>query len=167
MKSPMEDIIEKLKNPDNMLTEAQRNNIKNLTGNVENVVKASLINLLMGQFTKITAYESAIGEIVKRLADVSKQMDTDELISLLSVLTKATAVESKSVLDLFKKNDNNVGRLLKEVQKITKITPSMRDDSDEIINNEEANMNKLSLEKKEKLLQMLENMKENKEMDSE
>lgn len=163
---PFEELVEKL-NPDHALTVPERNQVRNMGSNVNNVVKSSLINLLMGQFSKISAYEAAIGNIITKLAEKTNEMDTDELISLLHVLTKVNASETKNVMDLFKKNDSDVQNIIKELQKLAKEKPSMREDTEDIIEQTEVKQSVLSPQKQEKLIRLFDGLKDAKQQDAE
>jgi hypothetical protein len=149
------ELLEMFKDPNNQLTPDQKMSIKNISGNVENAVKASIINLLMGQFSKISVYDAAIGQVIQILATRAAGMDTEELISFLGVLSKVNASESKTVLELFKKQDNDFGKLMKELQKLTKSNPSSDDDMDSFLNKREEKVIELSPEKREKVLKYL------------
>jgi len=164
--NPFQEIVEKLQDPDNMLSTQQRDQVRNLTGSVDNFVKASLINLLMGQFTKISAYESAIQQIVQELSRKAPSMDTDELIAFLTTLAKVNASETKTTLDLFKKNDNDVKQFIKEIQKITKERPAGRDDTEDIIDDSTVESIELTPEKKEKAMRLLSAIQDANKQDS-
>lgn len=146
------EIMDKLENPENHIDPEQKKLMRSLGGNVENAVKASLISLLMNQFSKITTYEKAISGALTTLTQRTKMMDTQELITFLGVLTKASSVEVKTVMDMFKKSDNDVKQFMKEVQKLIKERPTVDEDEVKTIVKPKV---KLSMDKKEKALRVM------------
>jgi len=154
MSTPFEDIMQRLENPENNLTEEQKNNLKSVTNDVGSVVKSSLISLLLGQFNKVATYESAAQSIIQQLSERAVAMETDELISFLSVLAKANAMETKTIMDMFKKNENDVGKIVKEIQKISK--PEL---SEKPVIDITSSSTVLSAEKQERILRFLEKQK--------
>ena len=119
-KLPIVDIVNKLKDPLNSLTEEEKNQIKMITGDVGSAVKASLIQLLMGQFSKVDTYNAAIDQVMKSLLAKIPLMETDELIASLSVLTKTSTTAAKGVMDVFQKQGNNMKELVEDLQKLAK-----------------------------------------------
>lgn len=151
-----EDILGKLNNPQNSLTVEDRKKIKQTTGNIENNIKTSLVNLLMGQFSKVAVYDTAIGSVIEKLSQRAQHMDTEELIAFLSVLTKVNASETKNVLDLFKKNDTDVKQFIQEIQKISKTSAVLQEEEDM----KDSVKISLTPEKKERILQLMDKMTE-------
>ena len=163
--SPIMEVVGKIKDPENTLSTEEKNKVKNLTGDVGNAVKASLIQLLMGQFSKIDKYDAAIKTVMTELGRKIPLMDSDELVALLSVLTKTSTNESKNVMEVFKKQGDDFKTLISELQKMSK-------DGD-VINAEDIDENSirakpiidLSPEKKDKVLRLVQKLSKKNEND--
>ena len=161
MAKEFELLMTRLKDPESLLTPEEKNKLRSLSSNAESSIKASLVNLLMNQFTKVSVYDKAMAEVIKLLIDRSQTMEDDDLLTFLSVLTKTSSVESKNIMDLFKKNDNDLKHFLNEIKKLQRSSSGI-DDVDEIIDSndeEKKTLSRMDPEKKEKLIQLINKMK--------
>jgi hypothetical protein len=156
--------MEKLQNPGNNLTPEERKRVRELTANTENTLKASLVNLLMGQFSKIAVYDTAIQTAIQMLTERARTMSDEDLIAFCGALAKVNASESKNVLDLFKKHDSDLKTFLKELQKVNQQKPIYEEgDVDEVLattKDGRATIARLSPEKKEKFLKLFGKLKD-------
>lgn len=157
-KTPIMEIVEKLDNPDNLLSDEERNKIKSLTGDVGSAVKTSLISLMMGQFTKIAAYDNAVNKILKTLTERIEMMEPEELITFLGVLTKTSASESKTVLELFKKQGDDFKAIVDQLQKISITKEKVINEEGEEVSEELKPIINLSQNKKDKVLRLMERL---------
>lgn len=157
-KTPIMEIVEKLDNPDNLLSDEEKNKIKNLTGDVGSAVKTSLISLMMGQFTKIAAYDNAVNKVLKTLTERIEMMEPDELITFLGVLTKTSASESKTVLELFKKQGDDFKSIVEQLQKISITKEKVINEKGEEVSEELKPIINLSQSKKDKVLRLMERL---------
>jgi len=150
--TPIVEIVEKLRNPESELTPAERNAVRNLTGNVDSAVKTSLVQLLMGRFNKVAAYDDAINKVLAKLMEKLQIMDPDELVAMLTTLAKVSASESKNVLELFKKSGDNIEDVIKSLRKESvkkTIDTDPRDDK---------NIIDMSPEKTDKILRLIDKL---------
>jgi hypothetical protein len=140
-----------------VITPDERSNVRKRDRNVENTVKESLVQLIIGGFNKVSAYDSVISEIVKQLSQRALQMDTNELLGFLAVLSKASSADSKTMLEMFRRSDSDLKRYISELQKIVGVDDNIVDAT---INQpkEDPVQIDLSPEKKEKVLRLLERM---------
>lgn len=152
---PILEIVNKLNDPTNSLTDEEKNQVRLLTGNVSSAVKTSLIQLLMGQFSQVNRYNEAINNIMKSLNTKMVGMETDELIALLSVLTKTSEKSAKSVMEMFKKQGDDVKGLIEGLEKMAKKGSIVDGDDLDSPKIRERKILPLSDEKKDKLLRVV------------
>jgi len=149
------EIMGKLENSN--ITPAERSNARKVDRNVENSVKESLVQLILGGFNKVAAYDTVISEIVRQLSQRALQMDTNELLGFLAVLSKASSADSKTMLEMFRRSDSDLKRYISELQKIVGVEDSIVEATMNSPNEDLVQID-LSPEKKEKVLRLLERM---------
>jgi hypothetical protein len=151
--SPIEELINRVNDPDNVLSSTEKSGIRGLTHSVDNVVKASLINLLMGRFSNISLYDKASNEVLKMLTSRADTMDNNELLNFLNILTRTNSLEAKNLMDVFKKDNTDMKTLLKEMEKITKNSTTINITAEKV----EAKV-ELSPDKKERVIKMFQKL---------
>ena len=87
-------------------------------------------------------------------------MADDDLIAFMSVLAKVSSVESKNIMDLFKKHDTDLKQFLREVKKLNEKKPGFDENTENTIDysDQDAELDKLSPEKKEKLVKLIDKL---------
>jgi len=151
-KTAAQELIDKFSQPGMNLSTDQRNKAK-LVG-AENSVRQSLVELILGQFNKVAAYDVTISKIMSILTEKAQLMETNELLGMLAVLSKASGNDSKTILEMFKRPDSDLKRYVSELQKIVGEKENIVDA--EVVK-EEVTIN-LSPEKQERVLRLLEKM---------
>ena len=154
--SPIMNIVDMIEDPGNSLTLEQKTTVRELTGDVSNTIKVSLINLLMDRFNRVATYDGAIQQVLTLVLAKASILEPDELLSLLAVLTKTSAVEAKSLMDVFKKNGDDVGEILKEIQKLNKGSKDSKPGERDVDNTQA--IIELSPEKADKVARLLEKL---------
>jgi 3-methyladenine DNA glycosylase AlkC len=154
------DIMGKLNNPENQLSVSDRMTVRNIAGDVESAVKSSLVELMMGQFSKISAYDAVAGAVMKQLVDRAPLMDTEELLNFLNIVSSTSSKEAKAILDQFKKAENDIRIIFKEQSQ--KVVDEQKMEQ-QILNVEgkEVKKNTFSGEQKEKMLKLIRKVKGN------
>ena len=162
-KSPIIEVIEKIKDPNNILSEEDKDRVKKLTGDVGSAVKTSLIDLMLGQFSKVAIYDGAIQQIMKKLITKMDIMDPEELIQFLGVLAKTSTTESKNVMDMFRKQGDDFKALIEQIEHNNQksIVVETKDESN--VDGTTKTIINMSPDKKSKLLRLINKVSEDKD----
>lgn len=114
--SAYQQVAARVLDPGNQVTPEERQEARALTGASDGSIKKSLVSLIAGNFSKIESYDQATQTAIRAAMARLGGMEPAELIMLISTLTKASASEAKNLMELFKKNDGEVKKIILEVQ---------------------------------------------------
>jgi len=156
--SPIMEITTQLQNPENVLTASDKENLKFLA-NSENAVKISLVNLFMDQFKTVKNYDETINKLVDHLGNKMTALEPYELINLLGVLSKSRSTEAKNIMDIFKKQGDDIKIIFKETQKISRNKMNQDNSEEETETKEDNPLMNMSPEKRDKLLRVINKLK--------